>query len=200
MKQLNALVMAGGKGGRLGSKGEKPLVSFRGKPIIEYVLDALRGSRYIERVIVATSGHTKNTKKFLDSKSIETIETEGKDYVEDLVYAVERLRLGRTLVVSSDLPLITSREIDFVVREYLDQTCPAMAVMAPLRVFERYGIEPSLAMGDLVPVGLNIVDGRDLNGEERVLVVEKPEFAFNVNTLEDLKRIERFKMGKNDVV
>jgi len=37
---MDALVMAGGKGARLG-KDEKPLTNLCGKPLIQYVLEAL---------------------------------------------------------------------------------------------------------------------------------------------------------------
>ncbi|MFQ5975759.1 MAG: NTP transferase domain-containing protein [Candidatus Hydrothermarchaeales archaeon] len=192
MKRLDALVMAGGEGKRLGLD-EKPLVELDGKPLISYVLDALSGSRHIDNVVVSTSKHTKKTQEFLKTYSIKTIETKGADYVEDMVYAVKKLNFGKTLVVSSDLPLITSKDIDTVIEEYFRQSCPAMKVVIPLNIFEKYKLKPSLVSNGLVPSGVNIVDGKNLDGKEFSLVTDKEEFAFNLNTLNDLESIERYK-------
>ena len=42
-----------------------------------------------------------------------------------------------------------------------------------------------------VPVGINIVDGKDLNeNNEAISITEKIELAMNINTLDDLKILE----------
>jgi 2-C-methyl-D-erythritol 4-phosphate cytidylyltransferase len=48
-----ALVVAAGRGQRLGSEKPKALVFLGGRPMLEYSVDALRGVREIERVVVA---------------------------------------------------------------------------------------------------------------------------------------------------
>jgi len=57
---MDAVVMAGGMGKRLGND-EKPLTPLYDKPLIQYVLEALLGSRNIERIFVATSPRVKRT-------------------------------------------------------------------------------------------------------------------------------------------
>jgi adenosylcobinamide-phosphate guanylyltransferase len=64
-----AILMAGGKGERMNSKVEKPLFSFMGKPLIEHVLENLKESQYIEKIVVAVSTHTPETEKYLRKKS-----------------------------------------------------------------------------------------------------------------------------------
>ena len=83
---LTALVMAGGKSSRTGLPREKPLVTVGGKSMIEHVIDALRGSSRVGRIIVAY-------------------------YVLDTKYAVKRLGLTDVLVVSADLPLVTTSPV-----------------------------------------------------------------------------------------
>ncbi len=192
MKRLDAIVMAGGRGTRLGLK-EKPMVELDGKPLIEYVLEALSGSEFIDRVVVTTSKHTTKTEEFLKTKSIKTLETRGDGYVEDMINAVENLGFSKTLVVSSDLPLISTKEIDAVIEVYFRQSLPAMKVVVPVELFQKLGMEPSLAEDGFVPSGINIVDGKNINGEEYTLVTENGVFAFNLNTLKDLEIIERYK-------
>ena len=58
---VTALVMAGGKGTRMRLAEEKPLIKVCGKPVIEYVIAALRNAKKIDSIVVATSTmHTKN--------------------------------------------------------------------------------------------------------------------------------------------
>lgn len=192
MNQLDAIVMAGGRGTRLGLK-EKPLVKLCGKPVIGYVLEALSESEFIDKIVVTTSKHTKKTEEFLKIKSIKTLETSGAGYVEDMINAVENLGFGKTLVVSSDLPLISTKEIDAVIEVYFRQSRPAMKVVVPVELFQKLGMEPSLAEDGFVPSGINIVDGKNINGEEYTLVTENGVFAFNLNTQKDLEIIERYK-------
>lgn len=191
--RLDGLVMAGGRGTRLRLQAEKPLLPFRGKPLVEGVIEALKGSRYIDRIFVATSPRTPGTERLMAGMGITTIRTPGKGYVEDLVYAVEKLGLGKVLTIGSDLPLITPEDIDWAVEEYERAGKSALTILVPRRVLEGFGLTPTLLMGDFVPSGVNIVDGRDLDGAEAKVITEKVQFAFNVNTLEELALAEGHK-------
>ncbi|SNQ60280.1 NTP transferase domain-containing protein [Candidatus Methanoperedens nitratireducens] len=61
---MDAVVMAGGMGRRLGAE-EKPLTALCGKPMISYVLSALLGSKNINHITVATSPRVKKTNQWL---------------------------------------------------------------------------------------------------------------------------------------
>ena len=191
--KLNALLMAGGKGTRLRIKGEKPLLVFKGRYMIDHVLEALRGSKYVAKIIVATSRDTRRTEKEMRERGIEVIRTPGEDYVKDMVFAIKKLKLEKTLVVSSDLPLLTSKDIDYVIEEYVKKGNASLAVMVPREVFRKHKLTPTLVIGDYVPTGVNVVNGRRLDGKEAKLITERFEFAANVNSSEDLKRIESIK-------
>jgi adenosylcobinamide-phosphate guanylyltransferase len=78
-----ALVMAGGKGTRMRISQEKPLIQVCGKPIIEYVLKALKDAKKIDDIIVATSSCTPKTTQLMKQLGVQVIETPGKDYVSD---------------------------------------------------------------------------------------------------------------------
>ncbi len=45
---VTALIMAGGKGTRMDSDTEKPLIKLFGIPMIQYVIDALSNSRQFQ--------------------------------------------------------------------------------------------------------------------------------------------------------
>ncbi|MBI4344998.1 MAG: NTP transferase domain-containing protein [Euryarchaeota archaeon] len=191
--RLDGLVMAGGRGTRLRLRAEKPLLPFRGKPLVGRVIEALLGSSYIDRIFVATSERTRGTERLMAEMDIATIRTPGNGYVEDLVYAVEKLGLGKVLTIGSDLPLITSADIDWAAEEYAKAGKSALTILVPREVLERQGLTPTLLIGNYVPSGVNILDGRNLDGEEAKVITEKVQFAFNVNTLEELALAEGYK-------
>ncbi|MDI6654812.1 MAG: NTP transferase domain-containing protein [Candidatus Hydrothermarchaeota archaeon] len=185
--KLNALVMAGGRGGRLKVKEEKPLLIFDGKPLIEYVLEALKNSKYIDKIFVAASKNAQKTEQEMRKKAIAVISAPGRGYVEDMLFALKKLKLGKTLVISADLPLLHSKDIDWVVEEYFKQKKASLAVFVPEETFKKHKLVPSIVINGCVPAGVNIVDSKNLSESEARLVSEKLQFALNINTLKDLK-------------
>jgi len=190
---MDALVMAGGSGNRLG-KGEKPLMDLCGKPMISYVLDALHQSERVDEIFVATSPHTLETRKYLENRRIEVVETKGIGYVSDLVEATEILGLRTPfLVVMSDLPLLFAKLIDEIIDVYWKINKPALSVYVPISVCKDAGIRPSTVLKIdeelIVPAGVNILDGGLIKEEqeEHRLVLKYQELAVNVNTIDDLR-------------
>jgi GTP:adenosylcobinamide-phosphate guanylyltransferase len=167
----------------------KPLITFNSKPLIERIVEATKGSNSIYRVFVAITPESDQIK---DAVQAEFIETAGYGYVEDMVAAVNALALKKTLVLSADLPLLTSVDLDWVVEEYRRLGTPALAVFVPSEFYRELGLEPGLEMNGLVPAGVNIIDGENLDGEESNIVTENPHFAFNINTQNDLERALEF--------
>lgn len=196
---VDALIMAGGRGSRLRAGEEKPLVRICGKPMIEYVINALKGVNGINRIIVAVSKYTPKTAAFVEGRGLETIWTPGSGFCLDLRYAIERLRLRTVLVVCADLPLITSSFIDMVIKRYGGCMKPALAVMAPLEAYERIGLSVDFVLNiggrRLVPVGVSVIDGeklRETEGylEEEIMIVEDIRAAINVDTPKDVEIAE----------
>lgn len=200
---MDAIVMAGGMGKRLG-KDEKPLTPLLGKPLISYVLCALIGSKNIERIFVATSPRVKKTNDWLlDFKkkhnSIGIIPTPGGGFVNDMALAVEKAGIiGHVLIIMADLPLVSSELIDRVIEKYNGINTPALSVHMKLDVFTRLGLRPDTVFhknGDfIVPCGINILDADRIQEEqeEHNLVLEDEELALNVNTQEELAVCERY--------
>ena len=191
--------MAGGKGTRMKLGQEKPLLNVGGKPMIEHVLNALTNYRKVDKIIVAVSKRTPKTAKAVKKFAVQVFETPGRDYVFDTRYAIKKLKLGTVLVVSADLPLITSKLVDEII-EYYFQSCnkPALAVMVPVKTCQRLGLKPSYVFEvggrRLAPAGINIIDGKRIDDdelEEEIFIVDKEQIAVNVNTPEDLKVAER---------
>lgn len=197
---ITALVMAGGKGTRMKLPVEKPLINVCGKPSIEYVLAALKEAKKIDRVIVATTTVTPKTTALMKQLGVQVIETPGKDYVSDMGFTVQSLKLGVFLGISADLPLVKGEMIDEIVTRYEVCGKPALTVAVPIEVKTKLGmgIEYSFKTDDgrdVVPVGLNVIDGSKRYGDEwldqDIFVIDHPELAVNINTVQELALAER---------
>jgi len=212
-----AVLMAGGKGKRLNSDVEKPLFKFKNKPLIEYVLKNLKNSKYIEKIVVATSPNTIETTKFIAKKSFNNgndynnfneyndsdngfniyedyynyIETSGNGYLEDLSFLLSNFEKKSNkdilVFINVDLPFVSSQTIDYILELYLENNLPGLSVLVPLSLFEEYNIEPSYIFDNLVPSGLNILISENKVQEEKKLILSKIELALNINTRDDVK-------------
>jgi len=200
-----ALVMAGGKGTRMKIAEEKPLIKVCGKPVIEYVLAALKDAKKIDSIVVAVSSCTPKTAKFLSQFPVKVIETPGKDYVSDMGYAVQNLKLGVFLAIAADLPLVRGEMLDAIVERYECCGKPALTVAVPLETKTKLGmsIEYSFKMGnrDVVPVGINVIDGHKRYGDEwldqDIYLLNHDELAVNINTVQELELAERLLAKQN---
>ncbi|MCX8207242.1 MAG: NTP transferase domain-containing protein [Methanothrix sp.] len=182
--------MAGGRGTRLGM-GEKPMVRLTGKPLIDYVVSALRPS--VERIIVATTSATPETRGWSLEMGLEVVDTSGSGYIPDMVEAVERSGIsGPVIVIMADLPLITEGIIREVIGVYESRPEPALSVHTPLGLHSSLGRRPDVIfnyMGQLiVPAGVNILMGSRISEEQEDfhLIMSRIELAININTPEDL--------------
>jgi adenosylcobinamide-phosphate guanylyltransferase len=194
-----ALVMAGGRGTRMKLAEEKPLISVCGKPVIEYVLAALKNAKKIDKIIVATSTSTPKTTALMKQQGVNVIETPGKDYVSDMGYTVQTLKLGVFLAIAADLPLVKPEMIDAIVERYERCGKPALTVAVPMAIKTRLGmcIDYSFKEGeqDVVPVGINVIDGSKRYGDEwldqDIYVLNHEELAVNINTVQELQLAEK---------
>ncbi|CDG65760.1 MAG: adenosylcobinamide-phosphate guanylyltransferase [Methanobacterium sp.] len=183
-----AVLMAGGKGTRMNSPQEKPLVKVGERPLIEYVLQAVGDASLVEEVIVAVSPHTPQTGFYAENQGFKVLKTPGDGYVEDLsfILAQEELKDKVILTVTADLPLLTGQIIDQVIEQYFKSNQPAMSVMVPVEIFHEHGLQASLVLDNRVPSGLNILRGKNTEQDEEVLVLDKIELALNINSPEDI--------------
>jgi adenosylcobinamide-phosphate guanylyltransferase len=197
---VTALIMAGGQATRMITTTEKPLLEIGGRPMIEHVAAALRQSRTVDRIVVAVSRNTPGTALKANELSMEVLQTPGEGYIFDMRYAIRKLGLSHVLTVAADIPFITSEIVDRAVEKYRSSGKPSLAVMAPVDVYKNLGSEPEYVFEidgrKLVPIGLNIIDGRMIDKPEldqAVLVTSSEELATNVNTPEELEAArERF--------
>ena len=203
---MKAIILAGGKGTRMCAAEEKPLIKVCGKPVIEYVITALRSAQKIDNIIVATTVCTTKTAKLMAQFPVKVIETPGKDYVSDMGYVSQNLKLGVFLAVAADLPLVTPKVVDAIVERYEKCGKPALTVAVPLETKTRLGMSVDYQFKmhdrDVVPVGINVIDGhkryRDEWLDQDIFLLDLPELAVNINTTQELQLAEHLLSKKND--
>ena len=211
-----AILMAGGKGTRLKSNIEKPLFEIKSKKLIDYVLNNLYNSKYIEKIVVATSPHTPKTTEYIakkikynlnnlnDSKCShdkiqtnsthriieENIETLGNGYIEDLSFLLDKFEKNSKndvlVIINVDMPFVSSKIIDNILEKYFESEKIAMSVQVPLAIFNKYGIKPSYVLNNLVPSGLNILISQNIEQVEEKLIIPDLSLALNINTIDDI--------------
>jgi len=197
---MEALINAGGKGTRMGACGiEKPMQMVGGKPVIKRVVDALLGSVSISRVLVSVSDNTLETERYLKEHGIETIMTSGEDFVDDLHQSFRILKGGFVLTCPSDLPFITTEEVDKFIASFDPKNMESLIAIVDRKAYEKLNIKPSYTRdhnsSDWVVSGVSIMDRKKtLRGDylqESLYETDRIEFAINVNTQEELEQARR---------
>lgn len=192
--------MAGGRGSRL-RMGEKPLVTLFGRPLIDYVALALEDS-LVDRIFVATTDNVPQTREWAIDRGLHVVETGGYGYVADMIEAVKKARvMDPVMIIMADLPLVTSDLIDDIIEVYEDRPEPALSTHTPLDLHSRLGRRPDSLFNYqgrlIVPAGINVLDGSDIEREQEDfhLILERIELAVNVNVAGDLLLCERIMQG-----
>ncbi len=157
------------------SKGEpKALIDVAGKPMIQWVLDALGEARSIDRVVVI--GLTKKS-KLASAKPLHFLPSEGKllDNVKAGTAKVLELnpRAKYVLLVSSDTPAVTGEMIDWIVK-----TCMETKDDLYYNVIRREVMEERFPMSRRTYTKLKDMEvcGGDTNMVRAAIVNENSEF------------------------
>jgi adenosylcobinamide-phosphate guanylyltransferase len=194
--KVPALVMAGGKGSRMGLPTEKPLMQCLGKPLIDWVADSIGHSTKISEFYVITSSNTPNTERHCQEKGWHYVHTDAKGYHNDLKQAISKLGWhGPVLTMPSDVPAITGIVLDRVVSEFEFCGKDFMAVFVPIKTRQDLGLSISSTdeyKGVWYAVsGVNIINGTKVLGEGKIetaaIITEETEVVLNVNTAKDLE-------------
>ena len=193
---MHALIMAGGTGSRL-NRGEKPLISICGRPMIAYVTDAFSAAGF--EPVVAASKKTPMTMNWCRAHGIAFCRTDCRGYVEDMISAVKTLDDQHPLFVCvSDIPCITTEIILRIADSYHVSGKDACSAWVPAGlVHARRGGMPcrEQVLGiEACPAGVNILRGDLIEQpqEELQVLLNEPGLALNVNTPADLARAEDF--------
>ncbi len=195
---IYAILMAGGRGTRLEVPCEKPLFKLCNKPLIKYVIDNLKASKFIDKIVIAVSPHTQETTKYLKSlnEGLEILDTSGDDYLVDLSYILEYFENKSSedtlLFINADLPFISTETIDYTLEYYFKSDKDALSTLVPVEIFKELGLNYSYEFNGNVPSGLNVLRSINVVQDEDQLIIPKKELALNINTLLDSQVAEKF--------
>jgi adenosylcobinamide-phosphate guanylyltransferase len=177
---------------------EKPLLKVDGVAMVERVISALASSDRFDRIVAAVSPNTPETNKFLESKGIETIETAGEGYSQDLSYLLSILKPQKVVAVPGDIPLLNSQIVNEIINTIDDdrqELEPAISIILEKGFVEGIGVKPSIVlMNQYCHSGITIFNTMVVGAEpveERYLVMNRKEIALNVNTKEELELAEK---------
>ncbi|MBM4091046.1 MAG: glycosyl transferase family 2 [Planctomycetes bacterium] len=121
MTQRMAIVLAAGKGTRMKSDLPKVLCPVRGRPMVSYVLDALRASR-VGRILVVVGYRSDLVREALrgraDVEFVEQTEQLGTGHAVLMCRAELERHDGPVLILTGDSPLTQVASIEAVFGEY----------------------------------------------------------------------------------
>jgi len=184
------LVMAGGSGSRMGfSAPEKLLLEYK-KPIIFHVIDSLNNSHCFSKVFAATSSNSPDTKFELEQIGIETLDTSGDGYVNDLNFLLQKMG-GSVFVVSGDLPLLDKEIIQKLVKFNTESIWTSFLVSK--KFLNSLGLESNLLINygdiDCVHTGISIINADKIQNldqvKENYIILDDKRIAFNLNRKKD---------------
>ncbi|MCL2477208.1 NTP transferase domain-containing protein [Candidatus Bathycorpusculum sp.] len=205
---IPALIMAGGKGSRMGLPTEKPMLPFLGKPLIDWVIDAVLASQKISEFYVITSSNTPKTEQHCQNMNWKIVHTNAKGYHDDLKQAITKLGWnGPVLTMPSDVPAITGEILDRIILEFEGCCKDFLAVFVPIEKRQQLGLSISSTdeyQGVWYAVsGINIINGTKILGEGKTetaaIITQETEVTLNINTTKDLEIAKQLiNKGKNN--
>jgi GTP:adenosylcobinamide-phosphate guanylyltransferase len=112
---IDAVILGGGQIKGIKNSGAKSLLLVGGKPMLHYVVNALKKSKIIKRIIVILPSPVENQ---FELGQIDEIVIKNDTLSQNMLAGIKRLGFDNlVLVVSADIPLLTPQAIvDFVKR------------------------------------------------------------------------------------
>jgi len=184
------LVMAGGRGSRMEFPAPEKLLLEYKKPIIFHVIDSLNDSYCFSKVFAATSSNSPDTKYELEQIGIETLDTSGDGYVNDLNFLLQKFS-GSLFVVSGDLPLLDKEIIQKLVEFNPESTWTSFLVSK--KFLNSLGLKSNLSVKydgvECAYTGISIINADKIKNsntvKEKYIILDDKRIAFNLNTKRD---------------
>ena len=184
------LIMAGGKGTRMNLSDEKLLLKYK-KPLVLHVVDSLKNSKCFSKILAITSHNSPKTKKLLEENNVETFDTPGIGYVEDLNLVLKAIN-DDILVTSGDLPLLDEEIIQRIVDQY-DSKKIWTSIIVTNKFLNSLGLESDYSIKFNAQVcsytGISLINSKKIlsleNLDEDYVILDDKRIAFNLNSKQD---------------
>jgi bifunctional UDP-N-acetylglucosamine pyrophosphorylase / glucosamine-1-phosphate N-acetyltransferase len=162
---IAAVVLAAGIGKRMNSSVPKVLHPVLGKPMLDYVLTAVRGVSPAKIVVVLGRGRD-DVKKSVDAKGVAFVEQKvqlGTGHAANCARKVLSGFKGDILVLNGDFPLITSSSLKSLIKKHKSENADVTILTARLENPFGYGRVLRNIKGAIE----RIVEEKDASPEER---------------------------------
>ena len=185
-----AIVMAGGKGTRMNLDDEKLLLQYK-KPVVLHVIDSLKNSNCFSKILAITSPNSPKTKNLLEENNIETFDTPGTGYVEDLNFVLKTLS-DDIFIISGDLPLLDKEIVQEIVSNY-DSQIIWTSILVANKFLTSLGISSDYSTTfenqTCHYTGISLVNSKKISLLEKIdenyIILNDKRIALNLNTKED---------------
>lgn len=162
---ISSVILAAGKGTRMGSDRAKVLHELAGRPLVGHVLDACRAAGFAQQVVVV--GHQRELVEAAvaadDVDCVLQAEQLGTGHAVGM--AADTVRHPITVVLCGDAPLVTGELLRQLVATHRQRGASATVVAAELEDPTGYGRIVCDADGDFA----SIVEQRDASEAERAI-------------------------------
>ena len=160
----HAIILAAGKGTRMKSKKYKVLHEVAGKPMVEHVLESVKGSG-VDQVVTIVGHGAESVKGHLGERSLYSFQEEQLGTAHAVQMAKSHLedKEGTTIVVCGDTPLITKETLETLIAHHEDANAQATVLSASIQQPYGYGRIVRNASGRLE----RIVEEKDATQAEK---------------------------------
>lgn len=113
---MNAIILAGGEAdNKAGFQGNKALILLKGIPMIQYVVNALRSSHIIDKLLVV--GSIEELQPIIGD-DVDFIVEDQKDIMDNIIYALSYFpSKDNVLVATCDVPLLKGEMVaEFIIK------------------------------------------------------------------------------------
>lgn len=131
------VILAAGKGKRMGLEIPKVLVPVMGKPMLEWLLEAVEASGVDGPPVIVYGPGLEEICTFVNVRGQCTLQEQQLGTAHAVLAAEELLRGARRLVVMyGDVPFISARVIRKIVEYHINKPCPIMAAVGTVDVYD----------------------------------------------------------------
>ncbi|WP_299291902.1 NTP transferase domain-containing protein [Nitrosopumilus sp.] len=184
------IIMAGGKGSRMNLDREKLLLKYK-KPVILHVVDSLKQSNCFSKIIAITSSNSPQTKQFLEQNNIDTLNSSGDGYVEDLNVVLQKFDED-IFVTSGDLPLLDSSIVQKICNLY-DSENIWTSILVSKQFLDNLGTKSDFTVTcnnkECSYSGISMINSKKINSldniEEKTIIIDDKRIGLNLNTKDD---------------
>jgi GTP:adenosylcobinamide-phosphate guanylyltransferase len=115
---INSIILAGKSSKGLEGKKNKGLIDINGKPMLLYVIDALKKSDVVDRIVIVSDPEDL---KNINLVGVEKVIKDAGTMIDNIIKGVEYFKSdSRVMITTCDIPLLTGEAVRDFVKKAMD--------------------------------------------------------------------------------